>query len=143
MQRRRVHMASGTIGAGAQQNLVGTVDETNGANVHGIRCSFITEPQNADANANGVWAVWCLPDELTSIPTTSVGAMELEGSNAFLWGCGIWASSNQTPFCLDVPFGTSRNCQNGARIVLVIHASGVSAGVVQVTTSMCYFTKSL
>jgi len=32
-------------------------------NLHGYRAEFDVEPQNADANANGIWAVWVLPND--------------------------------------------------------------------------------
>ena len=120
-----------------------TIDETNGANVHGVIADFIIEPENADANANGVWAIFCMPDELSTIPVPTIALMEAEGSNAFVWATGVWAASNQTPFCKEIKLGTSRNCQNGARIVLKIYHEGVSAGLVRNLLSLVYFTKSL
>ncbi len=144
MQRKRVHFATGTGGVGTQFNLTGTIDESNGVNAHGLFAQFICEPQDADANANGQWALWCLPDEASAVPATSNGALETEASNAFLWACGNWAASNQTPYCSEaIRPKTSRNCQNGARIVLSVVNNGVSAGLVQCNRSLCYFTKSL
>ena len=144
MKRARVHSLSSLIGVGSTHQLIYTVDESNGVNVHGVRFGFIAEPENADANANGVWTLWCMPDEISAVPIPSVPLMELEGSNAFIWAMGVWASSNQTPFNLpETALGTSRNCQQGARIVLAVHASGISAGNVRVVSYLRNFTKSL
>ena len=144
MQRKRVHAATGTGGTGTQFNLTGTIDETNGVNAHGLICDFTVEPENADANANGTWVLWCIPDEASAIPTASYGALELEASNAFLWALGNWVASNETPYNSGpIKMGTSRNCQNGARLVLSIHANGVTAGILRVGRTLTYFTKSL
>jgi len=144
MQRKRVHSVISTPSVGVTHSITGTIDETNGANVHGLVIDFICEPENSDANANGTWALWCNPDEASVVPTTTTGALELETSNAFLWASGVWAASNQTPFCFGGKFmKTSRNCQNGARITLSINLEGVSAGNVRVRSLLQYFTKSL
>ena len=143
MQRARVHASSDSFGAGTEYSLIYTIDESNGVNVHGLRVSFIVEPENADANANGLWVLWCMPDEVPAVPSPSTGLMELEGSNAFIWACGAYAASNQTPFCKDLDLQTSRNCQQGARVVLVVRREGVSAGNVRIRAIMRCFTKSL
>ncbi len=140
MQRRRVHAITATGGAALVVNLIGTIDETNGTNVHGLRCSFIVEPEDADANANGNWVLYCIPDEASGVPTSSTGSLETEASNAFIWAIGTWAGSNQTPYCKDIDVATSRNCQNGARIVLVIDVEGLSVGNARVRATMTYFT---
>ena len=140
MQRRRVHAISATGGSSLVVNLIGTIDETNGTNVHGVRGSFIVEPEDADANGNGNWAVWCMPDETSAVPVTSTASLELEGSNAFLWAIGTWAASNQTPYCKDFDLSTSRNCQAGARIVLVVDVEGLSVGNARIRSTLTYFT---
>ena len=140
MQRKRVHAATNNPGAGGSLSLVATIDEVNGANVHGLRTDFIVEPQDADANANGVWALWCIPDVISAVPVTTTPVLELEGSNPFLWAAGTFAGSNQTPFHHKESYGTSRTCQRGARIVLVINLEGVSAGLVRLRALMTYFT---
>ena len=140
MQRRRVHAISATGGSSLVLNTVGTIDETNGTNVHGVRASFIVEPEDASANANGNWAIYCLPDETSTIPVASTAILELEGSNAFTWAVGTWAASNETPYCKDIDMSTSRNCQRGARIVLVVDVEGLSAGNARIRSTLTYFT---
>ena len=142
-QRRRVHAGDSSAGVGTNLDVIGTVDEGPAVNIHGFRCSFNTEPENADANANGTWTIWCLPRQTTGIPATTLAALELEGDNPALWAVGLWASSNQTPFVTDVKLGTSRNCQAGTRIVLRVRREGVSAGNVDINAIMTWFETTL
>ncbi len=145
MQRKRVHAVSSLLaGAGVAGILVGTIDESNGVNAHNVHLSFTCEPDSTDANGAGQWALWCLPDETSSAPATSVAGLEAEGSNAFLWASGLWVASNQTPFHSgDITFKSSRNCQNGARLVFTVHVEGLTAGSTRVVQLMTYNTKSL
>ena len=142
MQRRRVHASTATI-AVANHTTIATIDESNGVNAHGLRVSFIVEPQDADANGNGNWVLYCLPDEVSAQPTSTTAVLELEGANAFIWALGTWAASNQTPYCKDIEIGTSRNCQQGARLLFVVFQEGISAGLSRVRTIMTFHTKSL
>ena len=144
MQRRRVHSVNSVGGVGADHDNIATIDESNGVNAHGLRVSFICEPEDSNANATGLWVLFCLPDETSSIPVVSSTALEAEGSNAFIWALGTWAGSNETPYCSpEIAINTSRNCQNGARLVLRVNRSGVSAGQVRIRSTMTYFTTSL
>ncbi len=144
MQRRRVHAVTSNLGVAVSHTLLATIDESNGVNAHGMRISFICEPENASANAWGTWALYCLPDEASALPVQNIAVLETEISNAFMWAVGTWAASNETPYCSPaIDLGTSRNCQNGARLVLIINPEGVSAGLVRISSVMSYFTKSL
>jgi len=120
-----------------------TIDETNGVNAHGLRISSIVQPGTQDADANGVWALWCLPDETSTIPTIDNAFMEAETKNAFLWATGNFAATNQTPDKIELEIRTSRNCQNGARIVWSIRMNTLTAGTARVRTTCTYFTKGL
>ena len=143
MQRKRIHISTANPAVSVQTNLVGTIEESNGVNVHGLWADMAIEPENADANANGTWVLWCIPDPVSAVPAIGVGTLETEGSNPYIWACGVWAASNQTPFCHSIRPMSSRNCQNGARIVLSVFNQGVSAGNVRHLLMVCYFTKSL
>ena len=140
MQRKRIHAGTFNPAVSAQSNLVGTITEANGVNVHGLWTDFSIEPENADANANGTWVLWCLPDAVSAVPAIGVGTLETEGSNPYIWACGTWIASNQTPFHGNVRPMSSRNCQNGARIVLSIFNQGVSAGLVRHLMMICSFS---
>ena len=142
-QRTRVHTLTDQESVGTNYDLIGTIDETSGENVHGLRLSVAFEPENADANCNGLWALWCLPRESTAIPTTTVAGLELEADNPAMWAVGAFAASNQTPYVLNIDLGTSRNCPNGTRVIFRANMNGVSAGNVRVTGVMRWFTKSL
>ncbi len=145
MQRKRMHANSSTAAAAANStNLIATIDESNGVNAHNIHLSFTCEPDSTDANGAGQWWLLCMPDEASAVPACSIAVLENEQSNAFLWAAGTWAASNQTPFCSgDITFNTSRNCQNGARLVLGVFVEGLTAGIVRVVKTLSYNTKSL
>ncbi len=144
MQRARVHAKSDASGVGTTHQNIYTIDETNGVNVHGLRLQFAVEPIDSTANANLVWALWCLPDAITAVPIPSIALMELEGSNAFIWATGVCVASNEFPYTSpSIDIMTSRNCQRDARIVFAIKREGVSAGDVRILSIMRCFTKSL
>ncbi len=146
MERKRVHFNT-VLAAGAPvttTNLVATIDESNGVNVYNIHIEFGCEPDSTDANGHGTWVLWCLPDEASNIPSSTISALEAEQSNAFLWAAGLWFASNQTPFnSYDIPIRTTRNCQNGARLVLSVVVEGLTAGSTRVTKKITYNTASL
>ena len=142
-ERRRVHAQTDLLGSSGRSDTIATVDEANAVNVHGVRFSFVVEPENADANANGNWVLWCLPRISTAIPTSSTTALELEADNPVVWAIGTFAASNQTPYCHEVSLGTSRNCPAGTRIVLAVDMEGISAGNARVRSILTYFTRSL
>ena len=145
MERKRVHYNSSLkAGTGATTDLVATIDETNGVNAHNIHFSITIEADSTDANSKGQWVLWCIPDENSAVPSSSQAALEAEGSNAFLWACGLWAGSNQTPYNSgDIYLKTTRNCQRGARLVLGTHVEGVTAGSNRIDKMLTYNTKSL
>lgn len=145
MQRRRVHaLELGLIPLNTTSTLIGTIDETNGVNLHGLRIEANLLPVTASsAQSQGTWVCWCMPDESSPIPDPDIAPLEAEASNAFMWGMGTWACSNITPAVICFNPSTSRNCQNGARIAMIIRnnvSTGVAPSVIQ---TMTYFTKSL
>ena len=145
MERKRVHVNSSLkAGIGATTDLVGTIDESNGVNAHNLHINISCEPDSTDANAAGQWVLWCIPDENSAVPSSAISALEAEGSNAFLWAMGLWSGSNQTPYYSgDITFKSTRNCQNGARLVLATHVEGISSGSTRIVKSLTYNTKSL
>ncbi len=60
-----------------------------------------------------------------------------------MWACGVYAASNQTPYCKELELGTSRNCEARTRVVLRVSREGVSTGDVRIRSTMRFFTKSL
>ena len=140
-QRRRVAVATDAGGVGTTRVIL-TLDETNAVNVHGLHACFSIEPENTDANANGIWAMWCLPGGQIAtggLPDT-VAEFNVEDNNPYLWGLGCWTASNQAPFHYDFNPKTTRNCQNQARILMQITKLGVSAGNVRTNMTITCFT---
>ncbi len=143
IERKRIHVASNSSGVNIQ-DLIATVDEANGVNFHNVHCGFACEPENAGANSNGTWVLWCLPDAVSAVPSSLTSVLEAEGSNPYIWAMGVWIASNETPYSSgDITFRTTRNCQNGGRLVLSVNKEGISAGNVRVVRYLTYNTKSL
>ena len=144
MQKRRISTNTDTFGAGAFKQITVDQDETDVANFHGWRFCFSLEPENADANSNGCWCVWCLPGgavDLSDLPT-SIGALGNEDFAPYIWGTGCWTASNQAPYHMEFIPKTSRNCQKGARIVFRVIQDGISAGNARVNMLTTGFTSS-
>ena len=144
MQRKRIHVISETKSTGGTTVLAATVDETNGVNFHNVHFGVSVEPEVADANANGTWVLWCIPDAVSAVPGISVSLLEAEGSNPYLWAMGVWVAANQTGFnSLDNVIRSSRNCPAGGRLVLSIRVEGVTSGNCRILGYITYNTKSL
>jgi len=114
-------------------------------NIHGWRSEFIVEPENADANATGIWGVWVLPGGViqnTDLPA-SFGDFGDEKWAPYLWGIGVWAATNQTPDKVTFAPASTRNMQEGGRVVLQISINGVSGGLVRQRTVLTCFTTPL
>ncbi len=118
-------------------------DETNVTNVHGLRWCFSIEPEVGEANANGFFALFCLPSGLiqnADLPNT-IGTLGDETElSPYLWGIGCWTASNQAPFHYEFAPQTSRNCQRDARIIAYVVKEGISAGAVRIIQTLTAFT---
>jgi len=110
-------------------------------NLHGYIAQFAAEPENADANCNGIWAVWVLPGKTiqnADLPST-FGEFGDEDRSQYMWGMGPFQASNQTPYhMMFAPKGT-RNMPRDSRVVLQVFIQGVSAGVVRLNTTQTGF----
>ena len=103
------------------------------------------EPIVGDANANGFIAVWVLPGGViqnADLPTT-YAALGDEDHAPYLWGLKPWQASNQTPWCGELVFKSSRNLQSGARIVLQVNVAGLTTGSIQINTIQTMFTSNV
>jgi len=141
--KRRTEVSTGNPGVGSVSFI--DVDFLQGqvVNVHGYRCMVAIEPENADANCNGMMAVYVLPGGViqnSDLPNT-IGDFGNEDFAPYLWGITPFAASNQTPFHWVFEPKTTRNIQEGGRVVLDIYLSGVSAGLVRIVTAQTMFTK--
>ncbi len=146
-QRRRTSTttdANSTLNAVASDLLQIDLDETNATNIHGLRYCFSIEPENADANANGFWILYCLPSQFidtTTLPN-SFANLDNEDFLPYVWGVGCWTASNQAPYHYEFTPRTSRTCQNGARLHGVIVKEGISAGAVRINQTLTCFTSN-
>jgi len=142
--KRRVETTTDQKGAASNQTLILDLDDADAVNVHGMRCCASIEPENADANANGTWAVYCLPGgviQSADLPI-NIGGLGNEDSAPYLWGIGCWVASNQGPYNMEFTPKTSRNCQKGARILFRVTFDGVSAGLCRCNMIITAFTTS-
>ena len=140
-QRRRLDAETNAIGLGRASVEI-DINETDAVNFHGMHYCFSIEPENADANANGFWICYCLPAQMIDINDLpqDFAALDNEDFLPYVWGVGCWTASNQAPFHYEFAPSTSRNCQNGARIIAFVHVEGVSAGNVRINQTMTGFT---
>jgi len=139
--KRRIETATGTSGVGV--NFI-DMDFEKGqvVNIHGFRVESVIEPELADANSNGLWAVWVLPGGViqnSDLPT-NFGGFGNEDLAPYLWGIGVWQASNQTPFHIVFAPKSTRNMQSGGRLVFELFVSGQSAGVSRHNDVLTCFT---
>ncbi len=139
--KRRTEIATGN--PGISSNFIDMEFlEGQTVNVHGLRVECIVEPEDADANANGVVAVYCLPSSVvqnTDLPAT-LGAFGDEKFAPYLWGMSVWAGSNQNPWHWEFVPKSTRNIQNGGRIVVNLRINGLTIGNARQTTMITCFT---
>ena len=145
-QRRRLATTTNsntTLNAVSADNLQIDLDETNATNMHGLRYCFSIEPEVGEANANGFWAVFCLPSGViqnSDLPNL-IGEMGDDSDwSPYLWGLGCWTASNQAPYHGEFNPGTSRNCQKGARVIAYVIKEGISSGAVRIIQTLTGFT---
>jgi len=110
--------------------------------LHGLRACGSIEPENAGANANGFWVVYCLPAGVVDIATlpTTFAELDIEDYLPYVWGVGCWTASNEAPYHWEFAPRTSRNCQKGSRIVMSVHIEGISSGAARINTIITGFT---
>jgi len=141
-QKRRIEVA--TNNPGISNNFIDIdFEHSTEVNVHNFRVESVFEPEDADANGNGIWAVWVLPGGMidnADLPTT-FGGFGDEDRGPYLWGMGVFACSNQTPATILFAPKTSRNIQRGGRVVFQFRINGLSAGLMRHNSVItCYTT---
>ena len=141
-QRRRLDAGSDLMTNGGSENVIITLDESDAVNFHGMHYCFSIEPEDGDANANGFWVVYCLPAGLVNLTDLPANFADLDNEDflPYVWGVGCWTASNQAPFHYEFAPSTSRNCQNGARILGRVTMTGISAGNARINQTMTGFT---
>jgi len=143
-QKKRLEVSTGATGIANSFIDMEFVNDAQ-VNMHGYIAQVAIEPENADANANGMVAVWVLPGGVIQngdLPAF-YGSFGDEDFSQYLWAFTPWTASNQTPFHWMFAPGTSRNMARDSRVVLQIRVEGVSAGQVrQNTTQSCFVTST-
>ena len=148
-QRRLIEALSNSnasLDSIAADDLEMVFDEADAVNIHGLRYCFSIEPENADANANGFWILYCFPADIiqtasSALPNT-FGDLDDKTFNPYVWGIGCWTASNQAPYHYEFTPRTSRTCQRGGRIVAMVVKNGISAGAVRINQTLTCFTSS-
>ncbi len=92
------------------------------------------EPEDANANAMGYWALWAIrtgTGKRAAVQPNQGNITDTENQD-ILVAFGIWAGSNETPFnSAPIYFGNiSRNIPKGGRLELSIEVDGITAGQV-------------
>jgi len=145
-ERRRMagqSFASGTLNSNLTYDITIEQDEQATMNFHGLRFCFSIEPENTDANANGIWYVVCLPQGIiqpSDLPSTIGDMVNDEDIAPYIWGMGCWTASNQAPFHYEFAPKSSRNCIKGARVFATVIPGGLSAGLLRVLSTLSIFT---
>jgi len=145
MDKRRIEVSTGTPGI-SNSFIDMSFDKGQVINIHGYRASVAIEPQDADANANGIIAVWRLPGGLITnadLPTTYGAFGDEKKYGTYLWGMIPWTASNQTPYHWEFAPKTSRTIQAEGRIVLQVFIQGISAGITRLNTIQTGFTSAV
>jgi len=102
-----------------------TADKVNCSNIWG---SIGLEPENADANANGSWALYATIARDTGFTWDDTLFNDEPEATALIAG-GIWCASNQTPFVHTFSAGkVSRNIRRDCMLSLQVYTKGISAG---------------
>ncbi len=141
-QRRRLDATSDDVALGIRQTVKIDLNETDAVNFHGMHYCFSIEPEDGGANANGFWVLYCLPAlviNTSDLPNTFAN-LDNEDFLPYVWGIGCWTASNEAPFHYEFAPSTSRNCQKGARIIGMVVATGISAGLVRMNQTLTGFT---
>jgi len=146
-QRRRLDAEStsnATLNSNSLDDIEIKLDEGPSVNAHGLRYCFSIEPENADANANGFWVLYCLPAAVITSPDLPSTFADLDNEDflPYVWGVGCWTASNQAPYHYEFSPSTSRTCQNGARLRGTIVKTGISAGAVRINQTLTCFTSN-
>jgi len=143
LQKKRLEVSTGTAGISNSFIDMEFVNDAN-VNLHGYIAQVAIEPQDGEANCNGIIAVWVLPNALiqnADLPQF-YGSFGDEDHGQYLWGFVPFAATNQTPYHWKFDPGTSRNMARDSRIVLQIRIEGISAGIARINSTQSGFVTS-
>ncbi len=140
-KRISVLESSPALGVGGQHSVrfgpgTGTIIRRL-TNYHNIWWGFSIEPQDAAANANGIWVLWNKMNTNEADTTWSLANILTDNFTMQIIACGVWAASNESPYNFGSNLKSSRNFVANQELVLSVHVNGSSAGLVHVISSLC------
>ena len=141
MQAKRIDVNESNNGAGGNTAaaLLVPTDPREEVNFHNIWGSVTVEPQDANANAQGTWALFLLRENAT-LPTLTDVVINGESNNAVLIACGVWSASNESPFNITIHPETSRTLQAGDALAITSVVTGITAGLASNRVMLCAHT---
>ena len=107
-------------------------------NYHNIWAGFMVEPQDADANAHGLWVLWQKFNTNSSDVDWTLANIASDDFNMLIIACGLWGASNQSPFNMPpIHLNSSRNLVANQELVMTVKNLGQSAGLSRTVVSLC------
>ncbi len=117
--------------AGSQLSAEISVTESM-ENLHNMWGTMVMEPEDADANGTGYWALWAIRTAAAkrATPLANQGSITDTENQDILVAFGTWAASNQTLWNSNSIFfgNVSRNLPKGGRLALACRVEGLTAG---------------
>ena len=140
-ERRRVQATQNAIAVGANGDTSISMEDT--VNVHSMRVSCSIEPDAADANAHGTWALVVRIEEGGVLISPTIANLNAENLTQGIWALGTWACSNQSPYNFEIAPKTSRNISKGGDVFFRINNQGLTAGNLIASTTMTCFVRQI
>ena len=143
MQAKRIQVNESNDSAGLSTTvfLQAPLEPREEINFHNIWGSVSVEPQDADANAQGTWVLYYVPDPAKGLLNWTDALINLENENVFIIACGVWSASNQSPYNSGpIHPETSRTLPAGGRLVLGSTVTGITAGLASNRVMLCAHT---
>ena len=107
-------------------------------NYHNIWGGISIEPENADANAGGVWVLWLKANTNSTDTNWNQATFDSDDNTMEVIACGVWAASNQTPWnSVPIHLNSSRNLVANQELVLSVHVLGLTAGQIRSLVMLC------
>ncbi len=106
-------------------------------NYHNIWFGFSAVPLQADANASGTWVLWNKLNASEADTIWSLANILTDNFTMQIIACGVWRSSNQTPYNFVSQLKSSRNFVANQELVMTVHVHSVTTGSVAILTSLC------
>ena len=142
MQAKRIQVNETNTGAGGSLTVQLLVPSSprEAVNFHNIWGSVSSEPQDADANSQGTWVLFIL--RATQVfPVYTDTVINGESTNAEIIACGVYSSSNQSPWTSEaIHPSTSRTLNPGDSLNLQIVNAGITAGLASIRAMLCAHT---